>query len=111
MDLVYRLGQASVAEVREGLDDPPGYSAVRALMGTLVDKGHLQHEADGRRYLYSPTVPPQQASASALERVVTNFFGGSAVSAALALVSGADLDPDELRALEEAIAQAREEGQ
>ncbi len=79
-------------------------------MGTLVDKGHLVHEADGRRYLYTPTVPAEQASASALKRVVTNFFGGSPVQAAMALVSEAKLDADELAALEAAIAQARTEG-
>lgn len=110
MDLVYRLGQVAVAEVRAEMSDPPSYSAVRALMGTLVDKGHLQIERDGRRYLYSPTVPVDRASESALRRVVTNFFGGSPVQAALALVEGASLDPDDLEALERAIARSREEG-
>jgi BlaI family transcriptional regulator, penicillinase repressor len=111
MDLVYRLGRgASVAEIHESLPDPPSYSAVRALMGTLVEKGHLATARDGRRYLYSPTVPVSQASASALERVVRNFFGGSKVEAALALVGDAELDPTELVALERAIAAARQEG-
>ena len=111
MDLVYRLGRgASVTEIHEALPDPPTYSAVRALMGTLVDKGHLLTARDGRRYLYSPTVPVAQASVSALERVVTNFFGGSKVEAALALVGDTEMDPDELAALERAIAAAREEG-
>lgn len=110
MDLVYRLGRAAVADVHEGLPDAPSYSAVRALMGTLVDKGHLAHERDGRRYLYSPTVPAERASASALKRVVRTFFEGSAVQAALALVTDGELDADELEALEQAIAQAREEG-
>lgn len=110
MDLVYRLGRVSVSDVHQGLVDAPGYSAVRALMGTLVDKGHLSHERDGRRYLYSPTVPADQASASAMSRVVTTFFEGSPLQAALALVSGSGLSPEELVALEAAIAQAREEG-
>lgn len=111
MDLVYRLARgASVSELHKALPDAPSYSAVRALMGTLVDKGHLETVRDGRRYLYSPTVPAEQASASALDRVVTNFFGGSKVQAALALVGDTELDPAELEALEKAIAQAREEG-
>jgi predicted transcriptional regulator len=110
MDLVYRLGRVSVNDVRDAMADAPSYSAVRALMGTLVEKGHLAHERDGRRYLYRPTVPAETASASALHRVVTNFFGGSAVEAALALVSEAELAPEELRALEDAIAKAREDG-
>jgi len=110
MDLVYRLGRASVNDVRDGMADPPTYSGVRALMGTLVEKGHLVTERDGRRYLYRPTVPADQASTSALRRVVTNFFGGSAVDAALALVSEGALGAEELEALEAAIAQAREEG-
>lgn len=110
MDIVYRMGRVAVADVREAMSDAPSYSAVRALMSTLVDKGHLLIERDGRRYLYLPTVPPEQASTSALRRVVTNFFGGSPVEAALALMSDADLAPEELEALEAAIAQAREEG-
>ncbi|MFT5583475.1 MAG: BlaI family penicillinase repressor [Cognaticolwellia sp.] len=111
MDLVYRLARgASVSEIHQALADAPSYSAVRALMGTLVDKGHLVTARDGRRYLYSPTVPAEQASASALDRVVTNFFGGSKLQAALALVEDTALDPQELEALELAIAQAREEG-
>ena len=110
MDIVYRLARVSVSQVHETMNDAPSYSAVRALMGTLVDKGHLAHERDGRRYVYTPTVPQEQASASALHRVVTNFFGGSAVQAALALVSDKTLEPSELQALEAAIAQAREEG-
>ncbi len=110
MDHVYRLGRASVSDVHQALVDAPSYSAVRALMGTLVDKGHLARERDGRRFLYLPTVPREQASASALDRVVTTFFAGSPLQAALALVSDASLAADELEALEQAIAKAREEG-
>lgn len=110
MDIVYRKGRVAVADVRDAMPDAPSYSAVRALMGTLVDKGHVLSERDGRRYLYTPTVPAEQASSSALRRVVTNFFGGSAVDAALALMSDTELAPAELEALEAAITQAREEG-
>lgn len=110
MDLVYRLGRVSVTEVREGLSDAPSYSAVRALMGTLVDKGHLVFERDGKRYLYTPAVPAEQARSSALKRVVTTFFSGSPLQAALALLSDSSLEPDELAALEAAIADAKAEG-
>ena len=111
MDLVYRLGRVAVADVHQGLPDAPSYSAVRALMGTLVEKGHLAHERDGKRYVYTPTVSAEQASASALQRVVSTFFAGSPAKAAVALVSEGALDPEELRALEAAIARAREQGQ
>ena len=110
MDIVYQQGRVSVADVHETLPDAPSYSAVRALMGTLVDKGHLQHEPDGRRYLYAPTVPATEASSTALQRVVTTFFAGSPLQAALALVSEGELDPDDLAALEQAVARARAEG-
>lgn len=110
MDLVYRMSPVSVGEVHGAIPDAPSYSAVRALMGTLVEKGHLERSLDGRRYLYAPTVPLEDASSSALKRVVRTFFGGSAVEAAVALVSDASLAPDELEALEAAIRRAREEG-
>lgn len=110
MDLIYQRGEASVGEVHEGLPDAPSYSAVRALMGTLTEKGHLTVREDGRRYLYTATVPAAEARVSALRRVVTTFFGGSATEAALALMSDAAPTPEELRALEDAIARARQEG-
>jgi BlaI family penicillinase repressor len=109
MDLVYRLGRAAVSDVHEGLPDAPSYSAVRALMGTLADKGHLVVEPDGRRYVYRPAVPAEEARSSALQRVVATFFEGSRLHAALALVSGAALSASELAELEAAIAKAREE--
>jgi predicted transcriptional regulator len=112
MDVVYRLGEASVADVREGIDDAPSYSAVRALMGVLTDKGHLTHSTDGPRYIYRPTVPREQAQASALERVLQTFFEGSPSRAMAALmeVSPAGLTDDELDRLEALIQDARREG-
>lgn len=110
MDLVYQRGAATVSEVHEGLPDAPTYSAVRALLGTLVDKGHLVHSRDGRRYVYRPTKPAGEASTSALQRVVATFFGGSPLQAALALVADAELTPDARRELEAAIARAQQEG-
>ena len=111
MDLVYRFERASVRDVHESMDDAPTYNAVRALMGTLVEKGHLATVRDGRRYLYVPTVPAGEAGTSALKRVVSSFFEGSPAQAALALLQlGDGPDETELAALEAAIRQAREEG-
>lgn len=111
MDLVYRFDRATVAEIHEAMEDAPTYNAVRALMGTLVDKGHLAHERDGRRFVYFPTVPAEDAGESALQRVVRNFFDGSPARAALALLALEEgPDADELAALEAAIRKAREAG-
>jgi BlaI family penicillinase repressor len=110
MDIAYQLGEVAVADVHERLADAPSYSAVRALMGTLVEKGHLSHRPVGRRYVYAPSVPAEDASASALQRLVHTFFGGSPARAALALVEDPALTPDELAALEAAIARARADG-
>ena len=110
MDVVYSLREASVGDVHERLPDAPSYSAVRALMNTLTEKGHLAWRLDGRRYLYAATVPAEEARVSALRRMVSTFFDGSPAQAALALMSEAALTPEELRALEGAIARARQEG-
>lgn len=110
MDIAYQLGEVAVSDVHERLSDAPSYSAVRALMGTLVDKGHLSHRQVGRRYVYAPMVAADHASASALKRLVQTFFGGSSARAAMALVEDARLAPDELAAIEAAIARAKAEG-
>ena len=111
MDVIYRLGKGSVADVREGIPDAPSYSAVRALMGVLEEKGELTHERVGPRYVYSPTTPRDEARASALERVLTTFFEGSATKAMAALIDLADDVPeDELKRLESMIRDARREG-
>ena len=77
MDVVYRRGRATAAEVRDNLPDPPSYSAVRALLRLLEEKGHLGHEQDGRPYVYRPTVPASRARRSALRRVLQTFFDDS----------------------------------
>lgn len=112
MDVVYRLGRATVAEVREELPDPPSYSAVRGMLNLLEDKGHLRHERDGLRYVYLPVVEPEDASRQALAHVVRTFFGGStsqAVSALFALNDGR-LSADEMAELSRLIQQATREG-
>ena len=112
MDAVYELGRATAAEIRERMPAPPSYSAVRAMLRILEDKGHLAHEQDGPRYVYMPTVPRSEARDSALRRVVRTFFEGSAENALSALLDlGVDeLDEDALRRLAGRIEQAREEG-
>jgi predicted transcriptional regulator len=112
MDVLYELGRATAAEVRERLPDPPSYSAVRAMLRILEDKGHLRHEQDGPRYVFIPTVPREEASESALRRVVRTFFDGSAEGAMTALLDLGveDLDEEALRRLADRIAEARKEG-
>lgn len=112
IEIVYRLGRASVAEVRESLPDPPTYSAVRAMLGKLVAKGHLTPEIDGPRYLYRPVVSAERARKTAMRNLVDTFFDGSVDRAVVALanLSSTDLDPDKLDALARRIRAAREEG-
>jgi predicted transcriptional regulator len=110
MDAVYRLGRATVAEVRDELADPPTYSAVRGMLRFLEEKGLLRHEQDGLRYVYIPTVAPAKARKSALRHLVRTFFGGSAQEAVAALLEDTRLSRDELDRLERLVEKARKEG-
>jgi BlaI family transcriptional regulator, penicillinase repressor len=112
MDVVYRRGQVAVAEVREDLPDPPSYSAVRAMLRRLEDKGHLEHSEEGARYIYQATVPLDSASGSALERVLRTFFDDSPSKTVAALLDlrGEDLSDRELDELAELIDRARGRG-
>jgi predicted transcriptional regulator len=112
MDVVYRLGRASATEILAGLPDPPGYSAVRATLRVLEEKGHLRHEQDGTRYVYLPTLSAARAQRSAIRRLVDTFFEGSPEQAMAALldVSRDDLSGAELDRLAGLIEQARKEG-
>ena len=112
MDVLYRVGPASVAEVLEEIPDPPGYSAVRALLRVLEEKGRVSHVQEGPRYLYGPTTPREEASHSALRRVISTFFDDSPeqVMAALIDISGSEMTDDELAQLETQISKARQEG-
>lgn len=112
MDIIYSRGKASATEVMESLPDPPSYSAVRALLRVLEEKGHLRHVQDGQRYVYSPTVERERAKRSALRRVLQTFFDDSAEDAVAALldISQEKLSDDELRRMENLIKQARREG-
>ncbi len=111
MDVVYRLGRATAAEVQEALPDPPSYSSVRALLRVLEEKGHLRHEQDGPRYVFLPTVPRDKARRSALRQLVQTFFEGSTAQAVAALLgeSGAELTDEDLDRLSLLIDQARKE--
>jgi BlaI family transcriptional regulator, penicillinase repressor len=93
MDVVYRLERAAVADVLERLPDPPSYSAVRAMLRILEEKGHLRHEQEGPRYLYTPTIPRDTAKESALKNILRTFFGGSTEAAVAALL---DLRKEEM---------------
>lgn len=112
MDVVYRLGRATAAEVLESLPDPPTYSAVRGMLRLLEDKGHLRHEQDGPRYVYIPTTARDEARRSALAHLLDTFFDNSRESAVAALLDlgGARLDDDEYRRLKSVLDQAREPG-
>jgi len=97
VEVLYRLGKASVAEVLAELPDPPSYSAVRGMLALLEDKGHVRHKREGMRYIYTPAVAPARARQSALRQLVSTFFEGSPMAAAAALLEMSD---DELSAEE-----------
>jgi predicted transcriptional regulator len=106
------MGQATAQEVLERLDDPPSYSAVRALLRLLEERGHVRHSQEGQRYVYHATVSKQEARKGALAHVVRTFFDGSVEQAVAALVesSNKQLSEDELRRLGDLIEKAKEEG-
>jgi predicted transcriptional regulator len=112
MDVVYRHGQATAAEVLAELPDPPSYSAVRALLRVLEEKGHLRHEQQGPRYVFLPTVPREKARRSALKQLMQTFFDGSTEQtvAALLNMAASRLSDEELDRLSQLINQARKEG-
>ena len=102
MDVLFKNGKATAAEVQAGMPDPPSYSAVRAMLRTLEEKGHIRHQADGPRYVYTPTIAKERAKRSALRHLVETFFGGSVELAVAALLDGdaRKLSPEELARLE-----------
>ena len=112
LEAVYRLGRASVGQVQAELPDPPSYSAVRAMLNVLEEKGHLRHEQDGLKYVYLPVVETKTASRSALADVVRTFFGGNPAEAATALLELPDrkLSEEELKQLSRLIRKAMDEG-
>ena len=110
MEVLYRLGEAGVGEVVARIPDRPSYNSVRVTLGILAKKGHVTYHKDGRRYVYSPTVPHSEASKSAVHSLLRTFFRGSHSTAILTMLdmSEADLSEEELREIESWIKNARE---
>lgn len=112
LDILFQRGQATVAEVQETLTDPPSYSAVRATLNVLVDKGHAQHKQDGPRYVYLPAFAAGSARSAAVQHLVQTFFNGSTEEAVVALLENADtrVSRDAIDRLTRSIQSARKEG-
>lgn len=113
MDILYRRGSATAAEVLEDLPGDTHYSTVRTQLRVLEEKGHVRHEEKGLRYIYSPSVSRNAARKSALRHVVQTFFDGSAEKAVAALLGGeaSRLSEEELERIADLIARARKDGQ
>ena len=110
VDALYALGEGTAAEIREQLEAPPSYSAVRAMLARLEAKGFVKHREEDQRYVYSPVLAKAKAEQGALHQVVRAFFGGSPARAATALLGMSErLSSAELDELEQTIARARKE--
>lgn len=107
MDVIHARGEATAADVNGALPNAPSYSAVRALLRILEEKGFLKHREDGPRYVYLPTESPDLARRSALKRVVETFFEGSLANAVAALVDDEKLPPEEIARIESVIKKAK----
>lgn len=112
MEIIYRRGTATAADVLADLPDPPTYTAVRGMLRLLESKGHLRHEHDGPRYVYHPTIDPSRVSMSAVRHLVRTFFDDSASSAVAAMVGMYEdhLSDEDLDELERLIERARSKG-
>ena len=112
MDVLYQMTEATAAEVQERLPEAPSYSAVRAMLRILEDKGHIDHYEDGPRYVYRPVVARDTAQKSAVSHLLRTFFDGSVEAAMTALLDAADrkLSRDEVDRLSSLIEQRRREG-
>lgn len=112
MEVVYRLGRAGASDVLAELPDPPSYSAVRAMLRILEEKGHLRHAREGLRHVYFPTVAHEEVRESAMKHVLRTFFAGSTEAAMAALLDASEEPPSdaELDAFERMIQQTREQG-
>jgi BlaI family penicillinase repressor len=112
MDILYRRGRATAADVMEDLSGGPNYSTVRTQLRVLESKGHVRHDEEGLRYVYSPALPRRAARKSALRHLVDTFFDGSTEKVVGALLGGegARLSEGELERIAELVAKARKEG-
>ncbi len=96
MDVIWRSGRATASEIHEQLPDAPSYSAVRALLAVLVNKGHIRHQRDGKRYVYEPLASPEKAGKSALRRILSTFFNNSPSNLVATLLDPSEVDAEEL---------------
>lgn len=112
MDVIWRRGECTAAEVMEELPDAPSYSTVRTLLGVLERKGHLGHVRRGYHYVYSPTMAKERASASMLKHLMNTFFEGSPTNVVSAVldISDSDLSDDEYQQILQMVEEARKEG-
>jgi predicted transcriptional regulator len=112
MDILYQRGKSSASEVLEAMPDPPGYSAVRAMLRVLEEKGHVKHQAEGLKYVYVPTVARDKAKRSAVKHLLDTFFKDAPeqVVAALLDVSSTRLTRAELDRMAEMIEKVKREG-
>jgi predicted transcriptional regulator len=112
MNIIFARGQATATEVLEAMAEPPSYSAVRATLRILEQKGHLKHQHDGARYIYVPTLARDKVRLSALDQLLTTFFDGSAATVVATLIEKqkGKLTTDELDQLSALIDEARREG-
>jgi predicted transcriptional regulator len=112
MDVLYRRGRATAADVMAALPGEPNYSTVRTQLRVLEEKGHVSHEEEGLRYVYAPAVPRHAARKSALKHLVETFFDGSAEQVVAAVLGGeaARLSDDDLKRIAELVAEARKGG-
>src|ERR1700683_478289 len=112
MDTLYQRGKSSASEVREAMPNAPSYSAVRAMLRVLEEKGHIRHQAEGLKYVYLPIVPRDKAKRSAVKHLVDTFFRDAPdqVVAALLDVSSTRLTRAELDRMAEMIERAKKEG-
>jgi predicted transcriptional regulator len=111
-DVLIARGRASASEIQSFLPDPPGYSAIRATLRVMEEKGYIRHEQAGAAYLYLPKIAPERAKRSALKHLLNTFFAGSPerMVAALLDVSNGKIEESELSRIAEMIEQARQEG-
>jgi|GEM_PF-136699 len=98
VEILHRLGRATASEVHEAMPDAPTYSAVRATLRILEEKGHIHHKMDGKRFVYEPNEARQDAAKSALDQVMSTFFGGSIEGVVRTFLSGDErnISPEEL---------------
>ena len=113
MDILYQRGRATASEIHEAVPDPPSYSAVRAKLRVLEEKGHIRHEEEALRYVYLPVVARDSARRSALRHMVSTFFGGSVEETVAALLdlSATNLSRGDLDRISEMVKQAKKEGE